>query len=108
MTSSIYLLPPLDRIRQLDKHTPDYLGILDKTAKASPAMSRRDPVTNKLLPADQEAVNLLIANVPPVPLVTGDRDLLGLAFYNLIDNALKFTGPENAVEVRAREDGHNR
>lgn len=60
------------------------------------------------LPAHQgRVVNLLIANVPPLPLVTGDRDLLGLAFYNLIDNALKFTGPENAVEVRAREDGHS-
>jgi two-component system OmpR family sensor kinase len=48
---------------------------------------------------------LLISSVPSLPLVTGDRDLLGLAFYNLIENALKFTGPGNAVEVRAREDG---
>src|SRR5258706_3334685 len=60
------------------------------------------------LPAHQgRAVNLLIANVPSLPLVTGDRDLLGLAFYNLIENALKFTGPGNAVEVRAREEGRS-
>jgi signal transduction histidine kinase len=37
----------------------------------------------------------------------GDRDLLGLAFYNLIDNALKFSGSGNAVQVRAREDGRS-
>jgi len=53
------------------------------------------------------SLSLLIANVPPLPPVVGDRDLLGLAFYNLIDNALKFSGPGNAVQVRAREDGRS-
>ena len=53
------------------------------------------------------SLSLLIANVPPLPPVIGDRDLLGLAFYNLIDNALKFSGPGNAVQVRAREDGRS-
>jgi two-component system OmpR family sensor kinase len=41
----------------------------------------------------------------PLPPVTGDRDLLGLAFYNLIENALKFSRHEDPVEARAREDG---
>jgi two-component system OmpR family sensor kinase len=53
------------------------------------------------------SLSLLIANVPPLPPVIGDRDLLGLAFYNLIDNALKFSGPGNAIQVRAREDGRS-
>jgi signal transduction histidine kinase len=53
------------------------------------------------------SLGLLIANVPPLPPVMGDRDLLGLAFYNLIDNALKFSGSGNAVQVRAREDGRS-
>jgi len=53
------------------------------------------------------SLSLLVANVPPLPPVVGDRDLLGLAFYNLIDNALKFSGPGNAVQVRAREEGHS-
>jgi len=59
------------------------------------------------LPAAQErTVNLLIARVPwPFPPVTGDRDLLGLVFYNLLENALKFTSREDSVEVRALEDG---
>lgn len=52
-------------------------------------------------------LSLLIANVPPLPPVTGDRDLLGLAFYNLIDNALKFSESGHAVQVRAREDGRS-
>jgi signal transduction histidine kinase len=33
--------------------------------------------------------------------------MLGLAFYNLIDNALKFTTCDDAIEVRIREDGRS-
>jgi signal transduction histidine kinase len=32
--------------------------------------------------------------------------LLWLVFYNLLDNACKFTRPEDAIELRAVEDGH--
>lgn len=53
------------------------------------------------------SVHLMVSKVPALPSVTGDRDLLGLAFYNLIDNALKFTAPEDAIEVRVREDGRS-
>jgi two-component system OmpR family sensor kinase len=52
-------------------------------------------------------VNLLVSKVPVLPCVQGDRDMLGLAFYNLIDNALKFTLPEDAIEIRVREDGRS-
>lgn len=41
----------------------------------------------------------------PLPPVAGDRDLLFLAFYNLVDNALKFSHPEDTIELRATEDG---
>ncbi len=48
-------------------------------------------------------------NVPhlpwPVSDVWGDRDLLVLVFRNLLDNAIKFTKPEDQVEVRVTEDG---
>jgi len=61
------------------------------------------------LPAAQERkVNLMIARVPwPFPPVTGDRDLLSLVFYNLLENAIKFTYTDDSVEVRALEDGHD-
>jgi two-component system OmpR family sensor kinase len=37
--------------------------------------------------------------------VTGDLDLLFVAVYNLLDNALKFTRPNDSIEVRASDDG---
>jgi two-component system, OmpR family, sensor kinase len=53
-------------------------------------------------------VNLLIPKVPsPFPTITGDRDLLLLAAYNLVENALKFTSANDSVEVRAMEDGRS-
>jgi len=51
-------------------------------------------------------VNLLIPKVPsPFPTTTGDRDLLVLAVYNLVENALKFTCETDSVEIRVNEDG---
>ncbi|HET9912109.1 MAG TPA: HAMP domain-containing sensor histidine kinase [Anaerolineales bacterium] len=51
-------------------------------------------------------VSLLIPKVPsPFPMITGDRDLLVLAVYNLVENALKFTGGTDSVEIRLGEDG---
>jgi two-component system OmpR family sensor kinase len=38
-----------------------------------------------------------------LPAVPGDRGLLWLACYNLVDNALKFTPPGAEIEVRAFE-----
>jgi len=52
------------------------------------------------------AVTLTLPQAPwPLPPVPGDRDLLFLACYNLLDNACKFTRPGDAIEVRAFEDG---
>jgi two-component system OmpR family sensor kinase len=51
-------------------------------------------------------LNLFVPRVPsPFPCIVGDRDLLVLAMYNLVDNALKFTSGQEPVEVRALEDG---
>jgi two-component system, OmpR family, sensor kinase len=41
----------------------------------------------------------------PLTPARGDRDLLFLAFHNLIDNALKFSGEGATIEIRAYEDG---
>lgn len=55
---------------------------------------------------EDRRVNLLVTRVPTLPPpVMGDRDLLGLGLYNLLDNALKFSVRKEAVEVRVRENG---
>jgi two-component system OmpR family sensor kinase len=52
-------------------------------------------------------LTLTLPQVPwPVPAVSGDWDMLFLAIYNLMGNALKFTHPGDAVEVRAFEHGN--
>jgi two-component system, OmpR family, sensor kinase len=80
-------------IERLPVDIPELLDDVVETARTIPAYRGR-------------SVNLLITKVPsPLPLVTGDRDLLGLAVYNLVENALKFTSADDSVEVRALEDG---
>jgi two-component system OmpR family sensor kinase len=51
------------------------------------------------------SISLMISKVPALPPVSGDRDMLGLVVYNLLDNALKYSHSTDAVEVRVREDG---
>jgi two-component system OmpR family sensor kinase len=56
--------------------------------------------------AEARRLTLTLPQAPwPVPDVFGDWDLLFLATYNLLDNALKFTRPGDTVEVRAFEGG---
>jgi signal transduction histidine kinase len=48
---------------------------------------------------------LMLPRAPwPVPEVSADWDLLFLATFNLLDNALKFSQPDDTVEVRAFDD----
>ena len=54
---------------------------------------------------EERKINLFVTQVPtPPPPVTGDRDLLGLSLYNLLDNALKFTARNEAIEIRVRDN----
>lgn len=56
--------------------------------------------------AQGRRLTLTLPQAPwPLPNISGDWDLLFLAVYNLLDNALKFTQPGDTVEVRASEDG---
>ncbi len=82
--------------RSLERLPVDIPALLEEVAEA----------VRSLPAAHGRTLNLLIARVPwPFPPVTGDRDLLGLVFYNLLENAVKFTTPSDSVEVRALEDG---
>jgi two-component system, OmpR family, sensor kinase len=80
-------------IERLPVDVPDLLEDVVDAARSLPVYEGRN-------------VNLFISKVPsPFPFVTGDRDLLVLAVYNLVENALKFTSAADSLEVRALEDG---
>ena len=80
-------------IERLPVDVPDLLEDVVEAARSLPVYEGRN-------------VNLFISKVPsPFPTVTGDRDLLVLAVYNLVENALKFTSAADSLEVRALEDG---
>lgn len=56
--------------------------------------------------AADRRVGLVLPRAPwPLPGVEGDQDLLFLALHNLVENAVKFTGAGDTVEVRAFEEG---
>ncbi len=58
--------------------------------------------------ASDRQFNLLLPRAPwPLPEIHGDSDLLFLAIHNLMDNAIKYSQPGDAIELRAREDGNN-
>ena len=95
------LLADLRKLADLEERAVESLPV------DIPALLEESVEAVKTLPAAQERnVSLLISRVPwPFPPVTGDRDLLSLVFYNLIENALKFTARDDSVEIRALEDG---
>ena len=82
--------------RSLERIHVDIPELLDEVVEAA-----------RMIPAYRgRSINLLITKVPSLlPHVTGDRDLLSLAMYNLVENALKYTSANDSVEVRALEDG---
>jgi two-component system, OmpR family, sensor kinase len=56
--------------------------------------------------ARQRHFTISIPQAPwPLPVISGDQDLLFLSIHNLLDNALKFTRPGDTIELRAFEDG---
>jgi two-component system OmpR family sensor kinase len=56
--------------------------------------------------AETRRLTLTLPQAPwPLPTISGDHDLILLVVHNLLDNALKFTRPDDTIEIRAVEDG---
>jgi two-component system OmpR family sensor kinase len=95
LTSDLRKLAELET-RTLDRAPIDIAELLQEAV----ALAQERPG------AAERRITLTLPQAPwPVPNVLGDWDLLFLAMFNLLDNALKFTRPSDTLEVRASEDG---
>jgi len=63
----------------------------------------------QLIPAGMaRKITLDLPQIPwPLPNVRGDADLLYLAIYNVLGNAVKFTRPGDSIQTRAYEDANH-
>jgi two-component system OmpR family sensor kinase len=81
--------------RELDREPVDMTDLLEEVFSLAEEQST----------AEKRELTLSIPHAPwPLPDVNGDRDLLFLAIYNPLDNALKFTQPDDTIELRAAEE----
>lgn len=87
------------------EHTPvDVSALLSEVAEATTELGEATAESADGIRPRQVALTLPQAPWP-LPHVTGDRDLLFLAFYNLATNALKFSAPHEVIEIRATDEG---
>lgn len=83
-------------IRPLDFSSVDLTALLEETYN----------LIQDQASASQRDLSLTLPHAPwPLPAVSGDPDLLALAFHNLLSNALKFSQKSDTIELRAFEDG---
>ena len=83
--------------RPLERRPVDLVALLDEAAE----------LAREQTSATERRITLSTPQAPwPLPTIAADWDLIFLAIYNLLDNAVKFTRPGDAVEVRAREEGN--
>ncbi|MBN2084008.1 MAG: HAMP domain-containing histidine kinase [Anaerolineales bacterium] len=91
LTGDLRKLAELEEI-PLEQSAVDLGDLLERiveAAQAQPLGTGRD-------------IRLVVPRVPwPLAPVMADEDLLGSAFFNLIDNALKYSRKSDAVEIRA-------
>lgn len=94
------LMSDLRKVGEVE-HTELELAPLDPTALVEEAVDalRELPGT-----AERQLVVSLPRAPRPLPPITGDDDLLFLAVSNVLGNAVKYSAPGDAVEVRGREE----
>lgn len=94
LTNDIRKLANLDTI-QLDIEEVDLAELLDEIVELVADHPN----------ASQRRISLSLPQAPwPIPKVFADKDLIFLAIYNLVENAIKYTDPNDNIEIRARED----
>lgn len=94
------LVAELRKLSELETR-PLELGSVDMTELLEDVFS----LAKDHIEASERTLALSIPRAPwPLPVIQGDHDLLVLAIHNLLDNALKFTGSGDRVEMRAFED----
>lgn len=84
-----------------------------QSAELEVAPVRLDVLADEVLQVAQEipgsADRVITRSFPraprPLPSVPGDADLLFLALYNLVANAVKYSAPGDTIEIRGREAG---
>jgi two-component system OmpR family sensor kinase len=100
------------QVLRLSRLTADLRKIADvesspvdrRLLEVAPLLEEAVEVAGEQPAAADRVLTLDLPRAPwPLPQVSGDGDLLTLAFVNLVDNAIKFTGPGGRIEVRARE-----
>ncbi len=104
---------PLKRIRTQVTRLNDMVLQLRKLADLQTSEIEQNPVKidellDELVTEFSDSRPNLTLNVPRLPWslpeVRGDEDLLYLALRNVLGNAVKFTQPDEAIQVRAYED----
>jgi two-component system OmpR family sensor kinase len=94
-------------VNDLRKLTDLEMRGIERTMVELPALIEEAVELARSIPGS--AGRQITVGIPHVPWapgpVQGDADLLVLALYNLLDNALKFSPAGTTVEVRATEDG---
>jgi two-component system OmpR family sensor kinase len=90
----------LRKIAELEAHAVD-LAPIDLTELLEEVME----VIREQPQAAHRKLALHIPSAPwPLPTIHGDRDLLILALFNLLDNAIKFTAAGDVIDLRGREE----
>ncbi|MBI4505110.1 MAG: HAMP domain-containing histidine kinase [Chloroflexi bacterium] len=84
----------------------DALGVQRAPVDLGEVLAEAMEMARHAAGGDQRTV-AVAAPAPPAGqgVLLGDRDLLVQAVYHLVDNALRFSAPGAAVDVRARRDG---
>ncbi|MFC0675402.1 sensor histidine kinase [Brachybacterium hainanense] len=96
----VSLLGDLRKIGEVE-HTVLELAEVDPSALAEEAAA----AIQEMPGASERRISLALPRAPrPLPRIPGDEDLLFLVLVNALSNAVKYSRPGDAVEVRGREE----